>query len=84
MPLSNPFRRGYLPQIGRIHRSHTIGGANSTATTMVVMIVDCCVGCERYFQYYSYSTNPMGWEFFDPARTVIAVNLLMDVINGHH
>ena len=24
MPLPNPFRRGYSPQIGRIHRSHAV------------------------------------------------------------
>ena len=33
----------------------------------------------RYFRYYSYSRNPTGWEFFDPARTcqnLIAVKLL--------
>ena len=29
-----------------------------------------------YFRYYSYSRNPTGWEFFDPARTLIAVKLL--------
>ena len=72
-PLPNPFRRGYPPQIGRIHRSHTVGGANGT--TMVVMFVDCCVCGLRYFRYYSYSRNPTGREFFDRARTLIAVNL---------
>ncbi len=30
----------------------------------------------RYFRYYSYSRNPTGREFFDPARTLIAVKLL--------
>ena len=30
----------------------------------------------RYFRYYSYSRNPTGREFFDRARTLIAVNLL--------
>jgi hypothetical protein len=43
---------------------------------MVVMFVDCCVGGGRYFLYYSYSKNPTGWEFFVPARTLIAVKLL--------
>jgi hypothetical protein len=45
---------------------------------MVVMLVDCCVGWGQYFRYYSYSRNPTGREFFDPARTLIAVNLLTD------
>ena len=30
----------------------------------------------RYFWYYSYSRNPTGWEFFDPAGTLVAGNLL--------
>jgi hypothetical protein len=33
----------------------------------------------RYFRYYSYSRNPTGWEFFDPARTLIAVKLLNQI-----
>ncbi len=43
---------------------------------MVVMFVDCCVCGLRYFSYYSYCRNPTGREFFDRARTLIAVNLL--------
>jgi hypothetical protein len=43
---------------------------------MVVMFVDCCVGCGMYFRYYSYSRNHMGWKCFDPAGTLIALNLL--------
>jgi hypothetical protein len=50
-PLLDPFGRGYLHQIGRIHQSHAVGGAYSS--TMVVMFVDCCVGGARYFPYYS-------------------------------
>jgi hypothetical protein len=73
-PLANPFRRGCLRWIGRIHQSHAIGGANGS--TMVVMFVDCCVGGGRYFPYYSYHRNFMGQEFFIPAGTLIAVNLL--------
>ena len=72
-PSTNPFGRGYLRQIRRIHRSHTVGGANGT--TMVVMFVDCCVGGGRYFGYYSYGRNFMGREFFDPAVT-LSLNLL--------
>jgi hypothetical protein len=73
--LNNPFQRGYLHRIGRIHQSHTVGGANGS--NMVVMFVDCCVGGGRYFPYYSYRRNPMGREFFVSAGTVIAVQLLM-------
>jgi len=43
---------------------------------MVVMFVDCCVCVVEYFSYYSYSRNPTGREFFVPAGTLIAVNLL--------
>jgi hypothetical protein len=67
-PSTNPFERGCPRQIGRIHRSHTVGGANGT--TMVVMFVDCCVSGARYFPYYSYCRNSTGWEFFVPAGTV--------------
>jgi hypothetical protein len=67
-PLANPFGRGYLCRIGRIHQSHAIGVANGSA--MVVMFVDCCVGGGRYFLYYSYRRNPTGKEFFVPARTL--------------
>jgi hypothetical protein len=74
--MANPFGRGYLHQIGQIHQSHAIGGANGS--TMVVMFVDCCVGGGWYFPYYSYRRNPTGKEFFVPARTLIAVKLLMD------
>jgi len=42
----------------------------------VVMFVDCCVCVVEYFWYYSYSRNPTGREFFIPAGTLIAVNLL--------
>jgi hypothetical protein len=62
------FGRGYLRQIGRIHRSHAIGGANDSA--MVVMFVNCCVSGGWYFLYYSYRRNPMGREFFIPAGTL--------------
>ncbi len=79
MPSLDPFGRGYLRRIGRIHQSHAVGRANGS--TMVVMFGDCCVGGGRYFPYYSYRRNPTGWEFFVPARTLIAVKLLMDVIN---
>ncbi len=82
MPLANPFGRGYLRRIGRIHRSHAIGGANGSA--MVVMFVDCCVGGGWYFPYYSYRRNPMGREFFIPAGTLIAVKLLSDDRWKHH
>ena len=74
MPLLDPFGSGYLRWIGRIHQSHTIGGANGS--TMVVMFVDCCVGGGRYFPYYSYHRNPTAWEFFVPAGTLTAVKLL--------
>ncbi len=55
-------------QIGRIHWSHAVGGANGSA--MVVMFMDCCVGGGRYFPYYSYCRNPTGKEFFVPAGTL--------------
>ena len=72
----NPFRRAYLHRIGRIRRSHTVGGASGS--TMVVMFVGSCVGGQWYFLCYSYRRNPMGWEFFVSSRNliVIAVNLL--------
>ena len=35
--LLNPFQRGYLRPIGRIHRSHAMVGANGS--TMVLMLV---------------------------------------------
>jgi hypothetical protein len=73
--LTNPFQRGYLRWIGRIHQSLAIGGANGS--TMVVMFVDCCVGGGRYFLYYSYHRNSMGREFFVLSGTLIAVKLLM-------
>ncbi len=41
-PSANPFGRGHPRRIGRIQRYHAVGGANGT--TMVVIIVDCCVG----------------------------------------
>jgi hypothetical protein len=44
-----------MPQIEGIHQSHTIGGANST--TMVVMFVDCCVGCYGTFGTIPTSQN---------------------------
>jgi hypothetical protein len=68
VPSANPFKNGYLHQIGQIHLSHTIGGANGSAT--VVMFVNCCAGGGRYFLYYSYHRNPTGWEFFVPATTL--------------
>ena len=37
MPLANPFGRGYLCRIGKIHRYHAIVGANDT--TVVMMFV---------------------------------------------
>jgi hypothetical protein len=37
---------------------------------------DSCVGGRRYFLYYSCRRNPTGREFFAPAGTLIAVNLL--------
>ena len=77
-PSANPFARGYLRWIGRIHQSHAIGGANGS--TIEVIYVDCCVGGGRYFPYYSYPRNPTGWEFFIPTGTLIAVKLLMDCI----
>ena len=49
---------------------------------MVVMFVDCCVCGLRYFLYYSYCRNPTGREFFDRARTLIAVNLLSSRYRG--
>ena len=49
---------------------------------MVVMFVDCCVCGLRYFRYYSYSRNPTGREFFDRARTLIAVNLLNEAVGS--
>jgi hypothetical protein len=66
--LPNPFQRGYHHQIERIHRSQVVGGANGSAR--VVIFVDCCVGGERYFLYYSYCRNPTGREFFVPAGTL--------------
>jgi hypothetical protein len=66
--LPNLFQKNYHPQIGLIHRSQVVGGANGSA--MAVMFVDCCVGGGRYFLYYSYRRNPMGQEFFVPARTL--------------
>jgi hypothetical protein len=66
--LANPFGRGYLHWIGRIHQSNAIGGANGSA--VVVMFVDCCVGGGRYFLYYSYCRNSTGKEFFIPAGTL--------------
>jgi hypothetical protein len=46
-----------------------------------------CVGGRRYFPYYSYRRNPTGREFFVPARTQIAVKLLVKIptapANGH-
>ncbi len=73
-PSLNPFGRGYLCRIGRIHRSHAIGGAN--VFTMVVLFVDCCVVFGRYFPYYSYLRNPTGQEFGVPPRINIVVSLL--------
>jgi hypothetical protein len=55
---------GYHHQIGRIHRSHVVGGEHGSA--MVVMFVDCCVGGGWYFLYYSYHGNPTGREFLFP------------------
>ncbi len=82
-PLANPFGRGYLRRIGRIHRSHTIGGANGS--TMVVMFVDCCVGGGRYFPYCSYCRNPMeGRRFFVSVGTLIAIKLLSNDRWKHH
>jgi hypothetical protein len=78
-PSLSPFQRGYSPQIGRIHISHVVGGANGT--TMVVMFVDCCVGCGQYFWDYSYSRNPTGWELFDPARTLISLSIFLKVLS---
>jgi hypothetical protein len=66
--MPNPFQRDYHHQIGQIHRSHIVRGAN--CSTMVMMFVDCCVGGGRYFLYYSYQRNPMGREFFVPAGTL--------------
>ncbi len=66
--LLNPFGRGYLHWIGRIHQSHAVGGANGSI--IVVMSVDYCVGGGRYFSYYSYRRNPTGKEFFVPAGTL--------------
>jgi hypothetical protein len=79
--LANPFGRGYLCQIGRIHQSHTIGGVNGSA--MVVMFVDCCVDGGWYFPYYSYRRIPTGKEFFVPAGTLIAVKLLIGAYKCH-
>ena len=73
-PLPNPFRRGYPPQIGRIHRSHTVGGANGT--TMVVMFVDCCVCGLWYFSYYSYCRILQGGRFLFPPEP-LSVKLLI-------
>ena len=42
VPSPDPFGRGYPSPIGRIHRSHAVGGANGT--TMVVMFLVFCVG----------------------------------------
>ncbi len=81
-PLANPFGRGYLRRIGRIHWSHAIGGVNGS--TIVVMFVDCCVGGGQYFPYYSYRRNPMGRDFFVPAGTLIVVTLLSDDWWKHH
>ncbi len=75
-PSHNPFGRGYLRWIRRVHSSHVIGGANST--TMVVMFVDCCVGGGRYIWYYSHRRNSTGQEFFIPPGTLIALNLLAE------
>ncbi len=70
--MPNSFQRGQPPQIGRIHRSHAVGGANGT--TMVVMFVHCCVGC-----YGTVGTIPtvgiLRGGSFDPVRTLIAVKL---------
>jgi hypothetical protein len=79
VPLLDPFGRGYLHRIGRIHQSHAIGGANGS--TVVVMFVDSCVGGGRYFPYYSYHRNPTGQEFFVPTGTLIVVKLLTDERN---
>jgi len=72
--LPNPFERGCPHPIGCIQRYHTIGGTNST--TMVVMFVGLLCSGRWYFPYYSYRGNPMGWEFFVPAWTLIGVKLL--------
>ncbi len=74
-PLADPFERGCLRQIRRIHQSHSVGGANGS--TMVVMFVDCCVGGGRYIPYYSYHRNPTGREFFVSTGILIAVKLLI-------
>jgi hypothetical protein len=66
---ANPFRRGYLRWIERIHQSHAIGRANGSA--MVVKFVDCCVGGGQYFLYYSYHRNPTGKDFFVPTGTAV-------------
>jgi hypothetical protein len=45
--MANPFGRGYLGWIRRIHQSHAIGGANGSA--MVVMFVDCLLVVDGTF-----------------------------------
>ena len=71
--LPNPFWRGCPHLIGRIQRYHAVGGANGI--TMVVMFVGLMGLGRQYFPYYSYCRNPMGREFFVPARTLIGVKL---------
>jgi hypothetical protein len=66
-PSNNPFGIGSARPIGRIHRSHAVGGANGT--TMVVMFVGGLCRWSTEFPYYSYSRKPTGREFFVPART---------------
>jgi hypothetical protein len=39
MPLANPFGRGYLCRIGKIHRYHTLVGVGANGTTMLMMFV---------------------------------------------
>ena len=62
--LARPLGRGYLDPIGRIHRNHTVGGANGSI--MVGMFVCLCLT----------SKKPSEREFFVPARTDLGVKLL--------
>ena len=81
-PSLDPFGRGHLRWIRRIHQSHAVGGANGS--TMVVMFGDCCVGGGQHFPYYSYRRNPTGREVFVPTGTLIAIMLLSDDRWKHH
>jgi len=74
-PPPNSFGRVYLHPIRRIHISHTVKGANGT--TMVVMLWIVVFVVLSTFRTIPTVGN-LRREFFDHARTLIAVNLLRD------